>query len=95
MRPRGEIRAALADAAQQLACQQVSGTGQLKGVTWRQLARAACVGFDFARATVKNMVTSGELVPVGEEREPGSRRPMVTYAPASMARGLSSGGFAA
>jgi hypothetical protein len=94
MRPRGEIRAALADAAQQIVDQQVS-EGEVKGVTWRQLARAACVGFEFARATVKNMVTAGELVPVGEEREPGSRRPLVTYAPASIAQGLSSGGVAA
>lgn len=84
MRPRGEIRAALASAAEAYARAHVDEHGRPCGLTWRQLARLACVGFDLAKATVKNMATAGELVPVGEVREPGSRRAMVAYVPSAL-----------
>jgi hypothetical protein len=70
MRPPGEIRAALRQAAQQLP----------SGATWRELAQHACVGFGIAKRTVDNMRRAGELAPIDEVRAPGSRRPMVRYA---------------
>lgn len=76
MRPRGEIRQALHQAAHELA--QAQG-----GATWRTLAERACVGYAAARRTVRNMAQAGHLQPVGEERAPHSRRPMVRYAPAA------------
>ncbi|RZI82608.1 MAG: hypothetical protein EOP38_15455 [Rubrivivax sp.] len=85
MRPRGEVRAALSGAALAWAReQQQAQPDQVKGVTWRQLAELACVGYAAARATVKNMVNAGELLPSGEMPVPGSRRPMATYLPANM-----------
>ena len=73
-RPRGEIRTALAGAAQAL-------HADCGGATWRQLAVRACVWYDKARATVQDMRRSGELAPVGTVPVPGARRPMVLYAP--------------
>ena len=73
MRPRGEIREALCLAAVQF--------GQ-DGFTWRDLAHAACVGFDAAKRTVGNMARAGELVVLDEVRVPGANRPMLRYVPA-------------
>ena len=56
MRPTGEVRQALLQAAQQ-------GPGTL-----RQLAQRAQVGWDAARHTVPNMSRAGILRKVGEER---------------------------
>lgn len=70
MRPRGEIRAALASAVQQ--------TGG-SGITWREAAVHAGVGFDAARMTFENMARAGELVPVGAERAAGRGRALVRY----------------
>ena len=69
MRPRGEIRAALA-----LAVDALPSTAP--SATWRDLAQLACVGFDAARRTVDNMVTAGELIVVGHRRTPHACRPM-------------------
>lgn len=71
MRPRGEVRQALASVAAQL-----SGGG----ATWRDMAELACVGADVAKQTVRNMASVGELAVVGEQRQPGLNRPMVLYA---------------
>jgi hypothetical protein len=76
MRPRGEIRQVLSDAARQLYQEQ-------GGATFRELAQLSCVGFSAANTTVKNMRTAGELRPVGTVNVPGSKRPMVRYAPAN------------
>lgn len=76
MRPRGEIRAALSSAAVQLHQERGGGGG-----TWRELAARAQVGFNTARATVKNMVVAGELEPVDQVVVAHSRRPMVRYKP--------------
>jgi hypothetical protein len=72
MRPRGEIRQAIAKAAAQL----LQGCLQ---VTYRDLAAAAKVGFAAARKVIKNMVRDGELEPVGSVQVPGSRRPLNAY----------------
>lgn len=69
MRPRSDIRRALAAAAA-----EVGSTG----ATWRDLAARACVGFDAARRTAENMHRAGELVVVGQ-RVAGAARPMNVY----------------
>lgn len=73
MRPRGEIRAALGQAADML---PAPAPGEVAGATWRDLAELACVGFDAARRTVDNMLAAGELIVVGHKREPHACRPM-------------------
>jgi hypothetical protein len=84
MRPRGELRLALVDVA------RVQGHG---GSTWKGMAHAAQVGLAAARATVLNMARAGELVVVGQVREPGVCRPMNLYAvPAEPAANADDGG---
>lgn len=67
MRPAGEIRMALSAAAAEFGA---------SGATWRDLAAAACVGFDAAQVTTDNMVRAGDLVVVGRVTRPGACRPM-------------------
>lgn len=74
MRPRGEFRQALVRA--------VEVAGPSGGATWRGLAQLACVAGDVARDTVRNMHRAGELIVVGQAREPGVNRPQNLYAPA-------------
>lgn len=76
MRPRGEIRRALGDAAWQVARERADGG------TFRELAQRACVGFKAARKTLENMASAGELVITGTTQVPGSARPANRYAPA-------------
>jgi hypothetical protein len=67
MRPQGEIR------------QAIVGMAPLKGegaVTWKGLAALAQVSLDAARVTAMNALRAGDLVVVGEVREPGVSRPM-------------------
>lgn len=74
MRPRGEVRIAIATAATDLA-------REVGGGTWKDMAQRACVGLGAAQKTVKNMVMAGELEKCGQVRVEGSRRPMCRYAP--------------
>lgn len=76
MRPRGEIRVALTEAAQALAKAGASAA------TWRDMAQRAGVGYQAARQTVERMALHGDLRRAGEVRVPHSRRPMALYAPA-------------
>ena len=76
MRPRGEIRQALSNAAHALAHEVGAG------FTYMDLAAKSQVGYDAARQTTKDMVKAGELEPVGTRRMPGVRRPLRTYLPA-------------
>ncbi|MES2959785.1 MAG: hypothetical protein V4792_16470 [Pseudomonadota bacterium] len=86
MRPRGEIREALASAVTELLFRSSECTAFANpGVTWRDAALRAQVGFDAARQTMRNMARDGELVPVGTARVDHACRPMVLYAPASEA----------
>jgi hypothetical protein len=73
MRPRGEVREKLAEAARALVAERQTP------VTWRDLAEHACVGYDLARRTVTNMASAGELERVGTVAT--GRRPQVTFAP--------------
>lgn len=75
-RPEGEIRRALFDAARSYV------SSHSTGATWRDLAVQACVGFEAARITIKNMQRAGVLEVVGQTRVQGSRRPLSLYAPA-------------
>ena len=81
MRPPGEVRMALARAAQQLATQR-------DGATWRDLAEAAQVGYLDARRTVEHMARAGGLVVIGVQKREHSRRWMNLYAPAVEAEEL-------
>jgi hypothetical protein len=95
LRPRGEIREALAGAFRELSftadasglCGAIAHQGVVDdvcvGATWRDVAVKAQVGFDVARRTVINMHRAGELVKVGTVRMPNVNRPMVRYAPAA------------
>lgn len=76
MRPRGEIRLALGEAAWQVARERADGG------TFRELAQRACVGFSSARKTLENMASAGELLVTGKARVPGAARPANRYAPA-------------
>jgi hypothetical protein len=75
MRPRGEIRLALGQAAVSLVS---SGA---PGGTWRDLAVMAGVGYDAAKRTAENMVRAGELLVVGVEPVPGANRKAHVLAP--------------
>jgi hypothetical protein len=80
VRPRGEIRAALAEATHEL----VRESG--RGVTWAEAACRAQVGADVARRTMDNMARSGELQRLEERvRWPGVRRPMTLFVPVAPA----------
>lgn len=64
MRPRGEVRQALLDAAVQLQAERGA-------CNWRDLAAAAQVGTELAHTTVRNMARAGDLVRVGHEKRAG------------------------
>lgn len=72
MRPRGEIRQAVAWAAGQLVAQHGCFTG-------RDVAQTAQVAFEKTRRTLLDMVRAGELVVVGETTAPGVCRPLNVY----------------
>lgn len=61
MRPRGEVREALARAAQALHVER----GHF---TWRELAERGHVGYEKARRTADDMAAGGELVRVGHAK---------------------------
>jgi hypothetical protein len=85
-RPQGEIRQALAGAAERLVMERglvVDGTA-VDGVTWRDMAAAAQVGWDVARETVKNMANAGELARIGRTKPAGSDRWMTVFVPSAM-----------
>lgn len=71
MRPRGEIREALHSVALSLPLDQ--------GLNYRDFAAKACVGFDAAHTTIKNMARAGELDVVKTDRVDWSRRPVAFY----------------
>ena len=81
MRPAGEIRPALIQAARD----EVADLGQPnRGATLAELADRSCVGRDAARRCVDNMRRSGALHIVGERRVDYRNRPVAEYAPADL-----------
>ncbi len=77
MRPAGEVRVALMDAAIALARPN-------KGATMRELAQVACVGVDAARRTVENMARAGQLRRLQNRRVAYRNRPVAEYVPAEI-----------
>jgi hypothetical protein len=73
MRPAGEIRVALLDAAR-------SARQNGRGFTMRELAARACVGRAAARKTIENMVRAGVLLESGELPVEYRNRPVKLYA---------------
>lgn len=84
MRPAGEVRLALLNACNQLATAE-------RGPTLREMAVRACVGFDAARSTVRDMKRSGQIHQVRERRVAYRNRPVAEYMPAQREAGA--GGF--
>jgi hypothetical protein len=74
MRPPGDIRKAIDQAARELAIER-------DAATWRDMAERANVGYLTARRTVENMERAGALQRVGSEKREHSRRWMALYAP--------------
>lgn len=66
MRPRGDVRQALARAAEMLHVERGA-------VTHRDLAERAQVGYECARRTVDNMAEAGELRRVGHAKTAGGK----------------------
>lgn len=78
MRPAGEIRQALIQAARDV----VADLGlPNRGATLAELADRSCVGRDAARRCVDNMRRSGALQIVGERRVDYRNRPVAEYVP--------------
>lgn len=93
MRPRGQIRQALGDAAQRLVQQRQQQGVAVAGVTWRELAESAQVGYQVARRTVCEMRRAGELAALqgAQVRMPHARRPLQLYVPVALPAGGQAG----
>lgn len=78
MRPAGEVRQALIQAARDV----VADLGlPNRGATLAELAARACVGRDAARMHVPKLKSRGQLQIVGERRVDYRNRPVAEYAP--------------
>lgn len=84
MRPTGEIRMALMEAARTLARPD-------HGPTLSELVQAAQVGYDAGLHTVKNMRRAGELVKIGERRVDYRNKPVAEWAPADLVPAAAAG----
>jgi len=82
MRPAGEIRQALLNAALELVTPE-------RAPTVAELAAHSQVGFDAALHTVRNMRRAGHLAIVRERRVDYRNRPVCEYAPATTLQALS------
>lgn len=77
MRPAGEIRMALLQAAADMAH---IADGRERGPTMQELAARAQVGVKAACTTVKNMTRSGALRVVDKRKVPHRNKPVAEYA---------------
>ena len=77
MRPAGEVRQALLQAADALATAE-------RAPTLAELAAGSGVGYDAAMATVKNMVRGGALCIARRRHVPYRNRPVAEYVPARL-----------
>jgi hypothetical protein len=80
MRPAGEIRQALIQAAHDVVAELGMPN---RGATLAELADRSCVGRDAARRCIDNMRRSGALKIVAERRVDYRNRPVAEYVPAS------------
>lgn len=71
-RPVGEIRAAIVKAVQ-----EIRADGGV--VHFRSAGARACVGFEAARSTLRDMERGGQLVRAGEAKIEGVKRPVLVY----------------
>lgn len=79
MRPAGEIRIALMNAAKALCYRD--DQGRRRGPTLAEMAERACVAIGAARRTVDNMGRAGDLEMVFERKVEYRNRPVAEYAP--------------
>lgn len=90
MRPAGEVRGALLTAAHALI--QALPDGR-HGVTVRELAASANVGYIAALETIRNMKRAGDLEIAGELEVPYRNRPVAEYVPADRSRPSQGAGY--
>lgn len=83
MRPAGEVRQALLDAALQLVPPAVRQDPHAPRPTMREIAYRACVGVDVARRTVENMSRAGQLRQVRTRQVDYTNKPVAEYEPVS------------
>lgn len=82
MRPPGDVRRMLRDAAWALALDRA---GQ-SGLPWPEIARRASLQpCDRVRRTIDRMASEGEFLRAGRQPVGGAGRPMTTYLPAAPA----------
>jgi len=86
MRPVGEIRQALMQAAYELA----SGG---RGATLTEIADRACVGKQAARVHVPNMKRAGALCISGERQVEYRNRPVAEYMPGALSTAATGSGW--
>ena len=80
MRPPGEIRLAILQAATDLVV--IEQDGSRRGPTLKELAQRACVGVTAARQTVQNLTRARALVRVAQREVDYRNKPVWEYAPA-------------
>lgn len=81
MRPSGEVRLALLDAATALVSPAVAADPFAPRPTLREIAHRACVGVDAASGTIKNMTRAGVLRQVRTRRVDYCNKPVAEYEP--------------
>lgn len=81
MRPAGEVRTALLDAAMELASPDVLADPSAPRPTLREIAHHACVGVDAASETIKNMTRAGQLRQVRTRKVNYCNKPVAEYEP--------------
>ena len=87
MRPAGEVRLALLSAACELAVPGV------RGPTLQEMAHRACVGYDAAMHTVKNLTRAGQLTIARQRKVDYRNKPVAEYEPKTAEAEDSSPGF--
>lgn len=78
MRPRGDVRMAVAEVASQLVRERGCFTGR-DAAARVTLDEARGMAFEETRQVLKNMVVAGELIVIGHARSPNGSRPLNLY----------------
>ena len=84
MRPAGDVRLALLDAALELVPPDVMADPRAPRPTLREIAYRACVGVDAASQTVKNMTRAGQLRQVRTRQVEYCNKPVAEYEPVTL-----------
>jgi hypothetical protein len=80
LRPAGEVRLALLEAATRL----TSPDPTARGATMQEMATSARVGYSAALHTTKNLKRAGALCITGRRKVPGRNKLVAEYKPADM-----------